>query len=290
MNSIAELSRFNPALENAPIGKTAAVVDKIAKYKWRPLDRKGEFVEIDKDSLMVDRAYQRDAVYSKVTEIAADFQWRACGVIIVMRRADHRYVVVDGQHRVLAAWRRSDIRKLPCLVFESEDIVDEAQCFIDSNTKRKPVTAHSKFRARLVAGDISAHQIQSVFDEAGLELVQYGNAPMTITCIATCERIARLDHEGFRRVIKFAATLAKADGTNVSDTLLSGLYYLDKNLNDDLESAFIKTRILSVGAVALADAARKMSYRVGSGGSKVWAEGMLEIVNRSQRRKLAFKK
>jgi len=40
---------------------------------------------------------------------------------VVALRDDNKWFVVDGQHRKLAADQRSDIRELPCLVFETNE-------------------------------------------------------------------------------------------------------------------------------------------------------------------------
>lgn len=45
---------------------------------------------------------------------------------------------------------------------------------------------------------------------------------------------------------------------------------------------------MQIGALGLVDAARKMSYRAGKGGEVVWAEGMLEIINRKRGAKFSM--
>jgi hypothetical protein len=283
-----DLIVFDQSMELAPTPK-GRPADKIKKNGWKPLDSRGVMMDIDKSRLCVDKSYQREEVEKKVIDIASDFSWRACGVVTVMQRSNNSYYVVDGQHRVLAAFKRSDIQKIPCIVFDSTGVESEAECFINANTKRKPVTAYDKFRASLVAKHLTAIELQEIVTENGLILKKHGHTPGTITCIATCQRIMRsYEGTGLRRALSLAAELAKADGIAVSDVLLSGLAYLDQRVDSGLHNARLRQQLIKIGGKALFDSARKMSYRVGAGGNKIWAEGMLEIVNRSLRAKISF--
>lgn len=247
---------------------------------------------IDKSLLYIDRAYQREENEKKVKEFAANFSWQSCGVIIVMERSDGFYLVVDGQHRVLAAFRRSDIKTMPCLVFPSTSIASEAECFINTNTSRKPVTAYDKFKASLVSENSMAVELQQICQENGLILRRHSQAVGTITCVAACQRIMRTQggSNALRRSLSLAAELAAAENINVSDILLTGLSYLDFHIEGGLNNTRLRQQLIKIGAKALVESARKMAYRIDAGGAKSWAEGMLEIVNRSLRSKLSFTK
>jgi hypothetical protein len=264
-------------------------IDKVAKYKWRPLRETGEFMWIDKKVLRVDRSYQREDEYKKkIIGIAADWKWESCGAISVMEREDGTFVVVDGQNRTLAAWNRSDITTLPCIVFRSRGITHEASSFIEMNTNRKPVSAYTKFRANLVAGDQFSIEILSILKENLIELKPDGQAPGTITCIAACQRIYAQSPSRFKTVIRLASGLAAAENMGISAVLLGGLATLDRKIQGGLQNQRFVERIMQVGALGLVDGARKMSYRAGKGGEVVWAEGMLEIINRKRGAKFSM--
>src|SRR5262245_54568109 len=57
--------------------------------------------------LSVDAAYQRstdnDPSRRLIASITAKFDWRLCMPLVVSRRADDKLVIIDGQHRWLAA-------------------------------------------------------------------------------------------------------------------------------------------------------------------------------------------
>lgn len=77
---------------------------KTERYKWKMLDKPGTFRLISKDRLEFNRDdYQRDALEPKVLELAANWSWFACGVILVAHRAG-RFYVFDGQYRTLARY------------------------------------------------------------------------------------------------------------------------------------------------------------------------------------------
>ena len=264
--------------------------DKVAKFKWRPLGETGEFMWLDKKVLQVDRSYQREDEYrQKIVGIAADWKWESCGAISVMEREEGTFVVVDGQNRTLAAWNRSDITSLPCVVFRSRGIAHEASSFIEMNTNRKPVSAYTKFRANLVAGDQSSIEILSVLEENAIKLKPDGHAPGTITCIAACQRVYGQNPLRFKTVIKLASGLAAADSTGISNILVIGLATLDRKIEGGLRNQSFVERIMQIGAFGLIDAARKLSYRAGKGGEVVWAEGMLEVINRKRGAKFSMK-
>ena len=283
-----KIVEFDEKHEKAPAPNTEILADKVLKFKWRPIGEAGEFKWISKKLLKVDRSYQREDEYKdKIIAIAADWKWESCGAISVMER-EGIYMVVDGQNRTLAAWKRSDIVELPCIVFKSQGIEHEASSFIEINTHRKAVSAYTKFRARLVAGNLAAADVAATLEENNLTLKPDGKTQGSLTCIAACERIYSQNPNRFKASIALASVLAMADETIVCQILLLGLSVIDRKIPGGFADVRLVRRIQEVGAKALVDAAKKMSYRAGKGGEVVWAEGMLEIINRKRGIKFTF--
>lgn len=133
--------------------------------EWLPLDM-----------LMVDPAYQRstenDASRKLIIHIAAKFDWRLCPPLVISRRADGSLVIIDGQHRWLAARRRGDLPDLPCCVFTYENIEEEARMFILANRSRKPMSRLDDYFAALAAADEDALEIQQLVKDAGLKVTR----------------------------------------------------------------------------------------------------------------------
>ena len=100
----------------------------------------GELLYLNKNILEIDHSYQRNAKNARVLKLARRWNWLSCGVLTVAKRSG-RYYVVDGQHRLMAALKRADIDQLPCLVFESSEMREEAVAFRDANKERRPINS-----------------------------------------------------------------------------------------------------------------------------------------------------
>jgi hypothetical protein len=158
--------------------------------------------------LQVDTSYQRttDARESRalITRIAHEWDWRLYQPLIVARRADGNFYVVDGQHRLEAARTRGDIVQLPCVITSYDTAQDEATAFVAINQQRKPLTKMNLHKAAVAAGDTDAVAINSLIERAGLRLTGWADANAwkpgwinNISGIAKChrqhgERVTRL--------------------------------------------------------------------------------------------------
>jgi len=284
MVSSDQLISFDCLFELSKLKNTKGLT-KIKQYNWNSIGPVGKFEWINKKEIYIDRNYQRNENQQKSNEIAATWSWQACNAISVMRRPDGSFFAVDGQHRLLASWKRADIVDVPCMVFESQGDASEAMAFIELNSKRKPVGSYAKYRAKLVAGDNSAKEITRITSEHGLSIRADGDAPGTIICVAALQKLYAKHSDCFEIVIAAAAKAARQDGVQVSSILILGLDYLHSRLPLGLSDKKVIARIVHVGAKALQQGAQKMSYRAGAGGEKIWAEGMLETLNYGTRNK-----
>src|ERR1700686_676187 len=141
--------KFEDMKDHHPLGGD----DKVERYGWKMRDRPGELCEINKRDLKIDIAYQRSLKRARVLDMAQDWSWVACGAVVVALRQPGEWFVVDGQHRVAAALLRSDIERIPCIAYAAEDLRQEAQGFIDTNTKRGSMTLADRFKALIITKD-----------------------------------------------------------------------------------------------------------------------------------------
>lgn len=127
-------------------------------------------------SLSVDASYQRsiDNAASRrlIASIAANFDWRLCTPLVVSKRTIEDLIVIDGQHRTMAARRRGDIPHLPCCIFSYSGPEEEARMFIAANRARKPMNRLDDFHAALAALDEDALEIQALVTDAGLSMAR----------------------------------------------------------------------------------------------------------------------
>lgn len=260
--------------------------DKIARYKWICHDKPGTFQLINKSDLLIESKYQRDLNTSKVLEIASSWSWVACGTIIVAKR-NEAYWAVDGQHRIAAALRRSDIQLLPCMIYSSEGVADEATSFLRVNTNRKPIDSFARHKARLAANDENALFVESAIKSCGLEVASNSKRPLTIHCIGWCSKRARENREVFSRVLSLVAEMA-IDANSpkaLPEKVLEGFWYIHHNCGTGLNDSKLVERAKTIGLERLLNAAIRAGQLYAAGGAKVWAAGMLEEINKGLRYK-----
>lgn len=262
-------------------------LDKIARYGWITKDEPGDLKMLHKDSLRIHPAYQRDAIDSKVKVIASAWSWLSVGALVVGERAGE-FWVIDGQHRALAAKRRSDVTHLPCVVFKTADIKTEAQGFLDLNTNRKPITSVAKQKAMFSAGDELAAYVHNQCAELGLSITQNPCGPTELKCAEWCMRRASEDKDAFRKVMAMGAELSMQDNIPISNRLLDGLWMLNAKCGDGLADKRLVKRLREKGARVLINAANRASAIYVRGGAKVWAQGMLNELNKGLQRKFTM--
>ncbi len=262
-------------------------VDKTARYGWVTKDEPGELKMLHKDVLKIHPAYQRDVLPEKVKAITAAWSWVGLGAVVVGERGGE-FWVIDGQHRTLAAKRRSDITHLPCVVFKTADVKTEARAFLDLNTGRKPVTAFAKQKAMVAAGDEVAAYVQQQCEALGLEIKPSAHIPRQLKCVAWCTRRAAEDKDVFRAVLAMGAELSTQDQMPVAERLLEGLWILHARCGEGLADKRLTKRLREKGARALLDGANRAAAYYASGGGKVWAQGMLSELNKGLHRKFTM--
>ena len=266
---------------------TAQGVDKIARYGWTVADSPGKLVMLHKDVLQIHPAYQRDANTSKVISIASQWSWISLGALVVGERSGE-FWVIDGQHRALAAKRRSDITTLPCVVFATKDTRQEAQGFLDLNTGRKPVSIFAKQKAMLAAGDETAAYVSDVCAALGVEIKQSAHVAGQIKAVGWMMRRAGENREKFCAVLELASEMSEKDGVPIHEKLLEGLWYINDNCAGGLADKRLAKRLKDKGALALNAAAIRAAAYFSRGGARVFAEGMLAEVNTGLQQKFSI--
>jgi hypothetical protein len=145
--------------------KYAPPVGSLPSIEWIHLGR-----------LTIDGAYQRSTNNEPsrrlIASIAAKFDWRLCAPLVISRRPDGTFTIIDGQHRWLAASKRDDIPQLPCCVFQYENMEEEARMFIVANRARKPMSRLDDYFAALAAADEDAIEIEQIVADAGFQIAR----------------------------------------------------------------------------------------------------------------------
>jgi hypothetical protein len=261
-------------------------LSKVERYKWTTEDKKPRLEFVSKNLLTIDTSYQRQSVTAKVLKIASSWSWVACGCIIVGHR-DGQYYVIDGQHRVSAAMRRADISELPCVVFETESTKEEAIGFLNSNTARKPITSIDKFHASITAGDEVALYVSSVFAELGIKIRKTCSAGKEIKSLVWSLNEAARSKRNFYEVMRLAAEICA--NSPINEKLVSGMMQIHMTCECDLTDKRLRKRIVEIGVERLLAAANRAAAFYVRGGAKVYADGMLNEINKGLQKKFSFK-
>lgn len=277
----------NFAFEHTGVNTGAHIgVDKVSRYKWKTKGTPGKLAMLDKNILQFNPDYQRELIPSKVRDITSDWSWVSLGAIVVGHR-DGVYWVVDGQHRVVAAKRRSDVRELPCVIFETEGVREEAQGFIALNTGRKPVTAIAKHRAYVMSGDEVSVFVQACFDELGLEIKNVAKSADDIKCVAWCLRRARESKERFYKILTLGVEIARNQQVPVAERVLDGLWFIDLKVPGGVSDKRLLGRIKDKGHRVLLDAATRGAAYYTKGGGRIYAHAMMMELNKGLQKKFS---
>jgi hypothetical protein len=259
--------------------------DKVTRHGWTIKDSPGTLQNLSKTVLQVHASYQRHAVDSKVLQLAAKWSWVACGTILVGKRGGE-YWVIDGQHRVLAAKRRSDIKTLPCLVFKTESVAQEAQGFLDANTGRKPVMTIDKYRAGLAANDPTYVVLQGIFNRLGIAVKVTISGAKDFKSIAWAAKRVKEDPEALEFVLSKAIEVSGK--YPLSEKIVASLFYIHKNASVDLNDVRLIKKLTKIGGQGIVDAANRAGAYFSSGGVRIWADGVLNEVNKGLHSKIVI--
>ncbi|MGE0256952.1 MAG: DUF6551 family protein [Alphaproteobacteria bacterium] len=217
----------------------------------------------------VDERYQRDIGSRRsqalVDKIAAQFDWRRFGAVVVMRWAEKRgWALIDGQHRTAGAGRRG-IAQVPGLVYPEMSVAEAAELFAALNRDRVTVTPLHVFHAMLAARDSEALAIAAACGRAGAIVARY---PKPASEMKRGETMAISSLEGVLRrhgpsVLERTLTLlvrAWDEPGHLRATLIRGLADLLAQHGDDIEDGRMAKALATdtgAGWCAIAAAARE---------------------------------
>lgn len=276
--SVNILSKTDKSLAPAPRGKATI---KREKFDWSTGGAIGSFAWINKNDLNIDGRYQRDQCSEeKVREIARSWDWLLLGVISVIIRSDGTYWVFDGGHRTRAAFYRDDVKILPCMVHEIENVNDEAKAFVARNTMVSNVAAFDRFKASFCAAEPTAVKVESLLNEFGLTVVKGGvNKAGYISCIGAMQRIADEDYESAKKVLGFC--IAIAGEYSVVGKVLVAMFALQQRFKDKFDIIDRYREKLSKHSQREIEV-KMNQFAVecgGKGGAVIGAKAILELIN-----------
>jgi hypothetical protein len=245
---------------------------------------------IHKSQLEADPTYQRDANLTKIKSIARDWSWKALGALHVAQRSNGKYLVFEGNHRLLAAKRRPEVQELPCLVFPSKGVVEEAESFLTVNTNRRPLSSIDRFKAQVAVGLPEAMIVQGLLDGAGYTLsTSPADGKRQTGAVGALVKSARTDADVLRRV--WPLILKLADDGPIPGRLVQAVYYVERKLAstpDSLLESPWRDRLIKLGLKGLLEATAAMASLEKRSGEAIFGRALVAALNRGVRNKLVL--
>jgi hypothetical protein len=266
------------------VAKGAVVVDKVQRFGWETIDEPGELHWLDKDTLSVDHEiYQRQIDNpAKVNKIAGQWSWMACGALTVAIRQSGTYWVIDGQNRLAAARKRSDIKTLPCLVFLVDSPEAEAAAFVRINKNRRSLSRVEMFKAEVAMKDEYALRLVAVLERYGYRVAVGGNR-RALQCVDCLLRLLRESPNSLEVVLDVHNVVL--DSGKVLTEMVNGMAFLIAQ-GVDFSKPALRRRIAQVGHDAILKSIRDTMHFRGASTQSIYAEGIARAVNKGLRNDL----
>lgn len=156
---------------------------------------KPELGFVDIDQLVIDEAYQRSIETSglrNIQKIADNFDWSKFSPLMVARRDDQLFAIIDGQHRAHAA-ALCGFEKVPAQIARLT-LEEQAAAFSWINGSVTSLSANQIFKAALAAYEPWAVQCDAIVTRAGCELMTHkantnSQRPKQVYPISTVRKI-----------------------------------------------------------------------------------------------------
>ena len=252
---------------------------------------KSEWIPIDK--LVVDDNYQRGEVSKKNTiYMATNFDWDLFGAILVAKRNDGKYAVIDGQQRLLAIKYRNEylmgfISKVPAIISHSADAKDEADKFLKINNQRRAVTWVDKYKAALYAGHTTETEIDAFLKANGLSVCNCGSMHGMIKFIHAVMVRWERDKEATKKSLLMCKNIS-TDGI-YNNMIFKGFFYLYCNGID--VSKYSEKIVLAGGNLSIISKYNQITLGINKGGSnadRLVAASILAVVNKGLHNKITL--
>lgn len=244
--------------------------NKCTEYEWVPIT-----------SLYVEPKYQRKRTERAVRDIADNWNWIACGALIVARRPDGVLSIMEGSHRWAGATQNGKITHLPCMIWDVPTVVDEAKMFMWINMRRKAMKSIEIYRAGITAEEPACIAVNEMLRrhnyEAGSE-----KGGRNVGCVNALKAFIVKHPELCNKIFDLCVEIA--DGGRITQEVFRGLSTLELTLKGrgDTNSVFDKVnrdKLVTLGMdVITADCIKATRY-FGKSGELVFARGIVDTLN-----------
>jgi hypothetical protein len=190
----------------------------------------GNFEQVDPRKIVIDWRYQRQPKNTLIQTIAQNPSWEAFGVPTCFRRANGMLYCADGQQRIAGVMKSEKPPKtVPVVVFDIQDVEEEAEVFVMINELRKSLQPIEKHRGKIVAGNPASVAIEEVVTKTGFTIdtnTGKGSAggARTIQAVAGVYVIYdRIGEEGLQQTLTVIKDAWPDDPTALTTHILRGV-------------------------------------------------------------------
>lgn len=211
---------------------------------------------IDINKLSVDQKYQRDVSGKRskanINVIINNFCWEKFTPITVVKIADEKYNIIDGQHRYTAAKQLGDIEKVPCWIIEKSSVEKQANTFMGINKNRVCTNPYDLYKAEIAAKDPLALQINDFCNQTGIIIPfnGYCSIPCMTIALSTIKKHLRMHNNGY--LANAIANIRKAfpnKNSQLKGDILDTLVNLKIELGNKLKNEDIVKALQAFGSV-----------------------------------------
>lgn len=230
---------------------------KINREQW------GVEIFLSVDLLRVDRNTQRELRENHIKMIVKEFNVVDFGRIIISKRNDGNYYIIDGQHRVEAV-KRLEIKEVPCILIKNKTDIEDAGTFLAINKNTEKIKGLEEYRIGLKAENKDWVRVDEILKYAGTVA---GNAKGEINYLPSIRR--SLSHnstfEATKEAFKIMIDTWGSEKTN-STTMNAMIVFYNKHIstNNIIRKEFIST-MKEFDITNLSDEAKVWKTRIGKG-------------------------
>lgn len=153
------------------------------------------YESVEVSQLQIDQLVQRYIVESAARKLEREWDHNEIGTLVVSQREDGTYWVIDGQHRLFVAKKKS-YKHLDCEVWHGLTRAQEARKFIRLNRDRRAPSAFDEYRVGLEAAEPIEIKMHAQATACGLDFSLNASSHM-ISAVKTCHRIVRMDKQDY---------------------------------------------------------------------------------------------
>lgn len=200
------------------------------------------------EALRIDK-YQRPPSLSRIKKYAKDFDPIKAGTILVSKRKNGNYYIIDGQHRYLAM-KMLGLKRVVCLIHEGMTYEQEAEMFYHVNDI-KVVSPLEKLNSRIEMGDGPSINLIAICHKHGFEL-DVMNPRKEFRSVKTLQDIYGYDNGvTLDRIFKIINTAYPVEKGRTLNKVLRGVFLFLRKHGDVIDEKNLIERLSKAGIVQL---------------------------------------